>query len=130
MRISDWSSDVCSSDLTKLLRNSEVVEETEYLTDALSREAVRFIRENAHQPFFLYLAYNAPHTPLQATSNYLDRVAGIADEKRQTYAAMITAMDDGVGRVLDELEVLGVTDRKSTRLNSSHYCASRMPSSA
>src|SRR3546814_791010 len=99
---------------TKLLRNSEVVEETEYLTDALSREAVRFIRENAHQPFFLYLAYNAPHTPLQATSNYLDRVAGIADEKRQTYAAMITAMDDGVGRVLDELEVL---DRKSTRLN-------------
>ncbi|HEY9562040.1 MAG TPA: sulfatase-like hydrolase/transferase [Anseongella sp.] len=95
---------------TKLLRNSEVVEETEYLTDALSREAVRFIRENAHQPFFLYLAYNAPHTPLQATSNYLDRVAGIADEKRQTYAAMITAMDDGVGRVLDELEVLGVTD--------------------
>src|SRR3546814_14139924 len=44
---------------TKLLRNSEVVEETEYLTDALSREAVRFIRENAHQHFFLYLDYKA-----------------------------------------------------------------------
>lgn len=95
---------------TKLLRNSEIVEETEYLTDALSREAVRFVKANAQEPFFLYLAYNAPHTPLQATSDYLDRFTHIADDKRRTYAAMVSAMDDGVGRVLDELESAGIAD--------------------
>lgn len=95
---------------TKLLRNSDAVDESEYLTDALSREAVRFVKDNASAPFFLYLAYNAPHTPLQATSKYLDRFTHIADEKRRTYAAMVSAMDDGIGQVLDELDALGITD--------------------
>lgn len=95
---------------TKLLRNFERVEEREYLTDALSREAVRFIRNNARTSFFLYLAYNAPHTPLQATSTYLERFSHLSDKKRRTYAAMVSALDDGVGRVLDELEALGISD--------------------
>ena len=95
---------------TKLLRNASVVDEQEYLTDALSREAVRFVKGNAHRPFFLYLAYNAPHTPLQATDNYLRRFGHIADEKRRTYAAMISAMDDGIGHVLDQLEASGIAE--------------------
>lgn len=94
---------------TKLQRNGQVVEnETAYLTDALSREAVNFIKDSKEEPFFLYLAYNAPHTPLQATDKYLDRFKHIADEKRRTYAAMVSAVDDGVGRVLDQLEASGV----------------------
>ena len=88
---------------TKLLKNNKRIEETEYLTDALSREAVTFIKENKKKPFFLYLAYNAPHTPLQATEKYLARNTHIKDKKRRTYAAMISAVDDGVGSVLDEL---------------------------
>lgn len=95
---------------TKLLRNDQRVEESEYLTDALSREAVRFVERNAGQPFFLYLAYNAPHTPLQATEKYLSRFAHIKDKKRRTYAAMVSAVDDGVGKLLDKLAELKLDD--------------------
>jgi arylsulfatase A-like enzyme len=93
---------------TKMLRNSEVVEETEYLTDALSREAVSFVRRNKEKPFFLYLAYNAPHAPLQATEKYLSRFSHIKDEKRRTYAAMVSAVDDGVNMLLNTLEELKI----------------------
>ncbi|MBI1342310.1 MAG: sulfatase-like hydrolase/transferase [Terrimonas sp.] len=93
---------------TKLLRNEKRVEEKEYLTDAFSREAVHFVEENYKTPFFLYLAYNAPHTPLEATGKYLDRFKQIKDEKRRTYAAMISAMDYGVGLLMDKLQSLGI----------------------
>ncbi|WP_438945953.1 sulfatase-like hydrolase/transferase [Sediminibacterium sp.] len=95
---------------TKLVRNNQVVEETDYLTDVLSREAVNYIEENKAQPFFLYLAYNAPHTPLQATQKYLDRFPNIQDAKRKTYAAMVSAVDDGVGAVLNKLEELKIAE--------------------
>lgn len=91
---------------TKLLRNNEITEETEYLTDALSREAVDFIKRNSKQPFFLYLAYNAPHAPLQASEKYLSRFSQIADTRRRTYAAMVSAVDDGVTNVLNALAAL------------------------
>lgn len=95
---------------TKLIRNEQVVEESEYLTDALSREAVSFIERNKMQPFFLYLAYNAPHAPLQATEKYLNRFSQITDPKRKTYAAMVSAVDDGVGAVLNKLQQLDLAD--------------------
>jgi len=82
--------------------------ETEYLTDAFTREAVSFIDRHATDPFFLYVAYNAPHAPYTATSDYLNRVAYIADPDRRTYAAMIVAMDDGVGEILAELQAQGL----------------------
>jgi arylsulfatase A-like enzyme len=91
---------------TKMLSNNKVAEETEYLTDALSREAVDFVKRNREQPFFLYLAYNAPHSPMQATEKYLARFAHIADEKRRTYAAMVSAVDDGVNHLLNTLNDL------------------------
>ncbi|MCP1381654.1 sulfatase-like hydrolase/transferase [Runella salmonicolor] len=95
---------------TKLNRNYTVVEETEYLTDALSREAVSFVERNKQKPFFLYLAYNAPHAPLQATEKYLKRFENIKNTKRRTYAAMVSAVDDGVGRLLDKLKEIGQID--------------------
>ncbi len=95
---------------TKLMRNNGRVEENEYLTDALSREAVAFIERQADNPFFIYLAYNAPHAPLQATEKYLSRFTHIKDKKRRTYAAMVSAVDDGVGLVLDKLEDLGIAE--------------------
>lgn len=94
----------------KLLRNNEHVEEKEYLTDALSREAVSYIEKNKNRPFFIYLAYNAPHSPLQATQKYLDRFKHIQEGKRKTYAAMVSAVDDGVGLVLSKLEELNLLD--------------------
>src|SRR4051794_9359649 len=84
----------------QLLRDEIRVVETEYLTDGLSREAESFINAHASQPFLLYLAYNAPHVPFQVTQNYLDRVSYITDPARRTLAAMIVALDDGVGQVL------------------------------
>lgn len=94
----------------KLLRNYERVEEKEYLTDALSREAVSYIEKNKNRPFFIYLAYNAPHTPLQATEKYLSRFENIKEPKRKTYAAMVSAVDDGVGLVLAKLAELNLTE--------------------
>lgn len=93
-----------------IVRNHEPVRTTQYLTDEFSDEAVRFVDRHKGHPFFLYLAYNAPHSPLQATEKYLRRFAGIADPKRRTYAAMVSALDDGVGRVLAELRRHGIED--------------------
>jgi arylsulfatase A-like enzyme len=93
---------------TKLLKNNDRVDEQEYLTDALSREAVNFVEKNANHPFFLYLAYNAPHAPLQATEKYLSRFGHISDKKRKTYAAMVSSVDDGVGALLDKLREMNV----------------------
>lgn len=95
---------------TKLNRNYTPVEETEYLTDAFSREAVSFVERNQKKPFFLYLAYNAPHGPLQATEKYLSRFENIKNPKRRTYAAMVSAVDDGVGNLLNKLTETGLID--------------------
>lgn len=94
----------------KLLRNFERVDEKEYLTDAFSREAVSYIEKNKDHPFFIYLAYNAPHTPLQATEKYLGRFNHMKDGRRKTYAAMVSAVDDGVGQVLAKLDELKLTE--------------------
>ena len=83
---------------------------TQYLTDELSDRAVDFVSRHRDEPFFLYLAYNAPHVPLQATEKYLSRFTHIESKDRRTYAAMISAVDDGVGRLLDTLEQQGTAD--------------------
>ena len=93
---------------TKLLRNEERIVEKEYLTDALSRESVDFIDRNSDNPFFIYLAYNAPHGPLQATEKYLKRYSHIKEKNRRTYAAMVSAVDDGVGNIISKLKEKGI----------------------
>ncbi|MEM7143636.1 MAG: sulfatase-like hydrolase/transferase [Verrucomicrobiota bacterium] len=92
--------------ITPLEHNGKTVTETEYLTDALSREAVRFVNEavSNEKPFFLYLAYNAPHTPPEAKEDDLAKFADINDEKRRIYAAMVYAVDRGVGQLVEALE--------------------------
>ena len=88
-----------------LLRGTTQITETAYLTDAFTREAVSFINRHATEPFFLYLAYNAVHTPFDTPpQNYMDRVANIPNQNRRVYAAMATALDDGVGQVLQALQ--------------------------
>ncbi len=86
-----------------IYRGDEVVQEKAYLTDAFGREAVGFIERHRDRPFFLYLAFNAVHTPMDATDERLARFAAIGDTSRRTYAAMLTAMDEAVGKVLDAL---------------------------
>jgi arylsulfatase A-like enzyme len=93
-----------------IMRGLKTAEVTGYLTHVFTDEALAFIDRHADQPFFLYLPYNAVHTPLEATDEGLARVAGIADQDRRTYAAMTVAMDDGVGAVLARLEERGLED--------------------
>lgn len=97
---------------TRIMENFERVDTDAYLTDELSDAATAFIQKAAagDQPFCLYLAYNAPHTPLQATDTYLDRFPEIEDPDRRTYAAMLSAVDDGVGRVLSTLRELEIEE--------------------
>jgi arylsulfatase A-like enzyme len=87
----------------RILRGKERVDEQEYLTDALGREAVAFIDRHREQPFFLYLAFNAVHTPMHADEARLAKFKEIGDERRRTYAAMMSAMDDAIGAVADKL---------------------------
>lgn len=94
-----------------LLRNHDPVPHTKYLTDQFGDEAVSFISCHAGEPWFLYLAFNAPHLPHEATPEYLDRVANIPDKTRRVYAAKVTALDDNVGRVLTELRKTGQEER-------------------
>jgi arylsulfatase A-like enzyme len=91
---------------TWILRNREPVKIDKYLTDAFTDEAVHFIEENKDDPFFLFLSYNAPHTPMQAPAEEIARFAHIKDPKRRTYAAMVSIVDKGVGQVLAKLKEL------------------------
>jgi arylsulfatase A-like enzyme len=99
---------VAAAKQNPIYRGNEVVEETEYLTDAIAREGAAFIDRHRGEPFFLYLCFNAVHTPMQAPKEYLDRFPNIPEGNRRTYAAMMSAMDDGVGKVLGKLADLGL----------------------
>lgn len=90
-----------------MLRGTQPVEGTEYFTDAFGKEACDFIDRHKGKPWFLYLAFNAVHTPMNATDDRLKKFADIKDEKRRTYAAMMAAMDDNIGRVRKKLAETG-----------------------
>jgi arylsulfatase A-like enzyme len=91
-----------------LLRNSQPEPVPDHLTAAFTREACDFIQRHAAQPFFLYLAYNAVHSPLQAADAYLERFMHIPDLHRRIFAALLAQLDDGVGTVLAQLHAHGL----------------------
>ena len=91
--------------VTDWYRNNKVVKEEGYSTTLFGNEAVKLIENHdASKPLYLYLAFNAPHTPYQATPEYLDQYKNITDVSRKAYAGSITAVDDQIARVLAALE--------------------------
>jgi len=88
-----------------ILRGSQPEREMEYLTDAFTREAVGFIERNKDRPFFLYVPYNAVHSPLQAAEKYMQRFEHIEDIHRRIFAAMLANLDDSVGAIIEKLAV-------------------------
>jgi arylsulfatase A-like enzyme len=95
--------------------NREVVAPEGHATDIFTEWACAYLEERgrAGQPFFLYLAYNAPHSPIQPPPDWLERVAKrepAMDPKRQKLVALIEHMDAGVGRVLDTLKRVGLEE--------------------
>jgi arylsulfatase A-like enzyme len=91
-------------------QNGEPFQPPKYMTDYLTDEAVKVVEANKNRPFFLYLAYNAPHTPLQSTREDYDALSFIPDHTMRVYAAMIRSLDRNIGRVLQSLKDQGVDD--------------------
>jgi arylsulfatase A-like enzyme len=87
-------------------RGRERVELKGYLTDVLADEAAAFIDRNKAKPWFLYLAFNAVHTPMHAPEADVKKFEAERDPTRRTYLAMLKKLDDGVGRVLAKLKEL------------------------
>lgn len=94
-----------------IMRGFESVPEKDitYLTDDFTDAAIDYIQRHQSNPFFLYLSYNAPHAPDHATPKYLERFPDLKG-RRKIYAAMISAVDDGVGRVMAELKAQDIDD--------------------
>ena len=90
-------------------RNDRESRDAGYTTQLLGTEAVRVVEQaDPKKPFFLYVPFNAPHTPLQAPDEYLAKYAHVADQKRRAYSAMVHCLDDQVGRVVAALEQRGL----------------------
>lgn len=96
----------------------------QYLTETITERTVDFIKRSAasKQPFFTYVAYNAPHWPMQVPQTYYDRHSEIVDPVRRTYVAMIDALDVGVGRILKTLGDEGVRDNTLVIFLSDNGC--------
>ncbi len=94
-------------------RDDRVCRDEGYATTLLGTEAVRLIeaQDFAAAPLFLYLPFNAPHAPLQAMPEHLERYQHIADQKRRSYMAMVHAVDEQIGRVVAALEARGQTEQ-------------------
>lgn len=93
-----------------IVRGGQPVEEHEYFTDAITREAVDFIDRHDDKPFFLYVPYNAVHSPLQGADAYMEKFAHIEDIQRRIFAAMLANMDDSVGNILKQVRKSGLEE--------------------
>ena len=108
-----WSSNTTSPHdhmQLPLIENTGYGEFDGYLTDVLTDRAIDFIEKPTDEPFFLYLAYNAPHTPLQAPEELIDKYSAIDDRQRRIYLAMVDSLDQNIGRVLDALDESSLAD--------------------
>jgi arylsulfatase A-like enzyme len=93
-----------------IYRGRQRIEFDGHLTDVLARDAVGFIDRHQKEPFFLYLAFNAVHTPLQAPESILKKFAAIEDPTRRTYDAMTAGLDEAIGTVLAKLRTAGLEE--------------------
>lgn len=92
-------------------RDNKPVKEKGYTTQLLGADAVKYINaQSAEKPFYLYLTFNAPHTPYQAPKDYVDRFKNIEDPTRRTYAGMIACLDDEIGKVVAALDKKGLRE--------------------
>lgn len=96
---------------------------TRYLTDVFTDEALDFIDDHQDEPFFLYLSHTTPHTPLQATEQYLDDYRHIENQGQRIYAAMVGALDESVRRVVEKLKEIDQYENTLIVFLSDNGCA-------
>lgn len=82
-----------------------------YLTDLWTDKAISFIKKKADKPFFIYLAYNAVHTPVDAKKEWWDKFANIPDSGRRAYAALMASLDENIGRLRQTLKEQNLDDK-------------------
>lgn len=93
-----------------ILRGTTPVDSITYTTDDFGNEACSFIERNQEQPWFLYLSFNAVHTPMDATNDRMGKFTDEADMKRRKYDAMMLAMDEAIGKVQAKLKATGQSE--------------------
>ncbi len=89
-------------------RNDKIIKEKRYLTDAIKDEAISYMAIHKKEPFFLYVAFNAVHVPFQAPRYYYEIYDDVKDENKRVYYAMVSALDDAVGEMMEKLRSLGL----------------------
>ena len=110
----------------KVVRDTTILNnENEYLTEFWAKEANAVLdqQKQADKPFFMYMAFTAPHSPLQATKKYLDRFSTIKDKNRRIYCAMVSALDDAVGSIMAKLKDTGLDKNTLVVFASDNGCA-------
>ena len=93
-------------------RNDKIIKESRYLTFAIAEEGIEFMARHVDDkdPFFLYLAFNAPHVPFQAPRYYYELYRNEEDENKRVYHAMIDALDDAIGTLMEKMKLLGLEE--------------------
>ena len=91
--------------------NYKEVDGISYITDDKGNEAMDYIKRHHKKPFFLFVSFNAPHTPMQAKEEHLALYAHIQDSKRRTYAAMVHSLDENVGKIMHQVEKSGLNEK-------------------
>ena len=109
--------------LIPLVENHRNVRLDGYLTNVLTDKAIEFVNDSGTAPFFLQLAFNAPQRPLDAPRELLAKYAGVQDAPRRSYLAMVDALDNNIGRILDALDAAGILDATLIFLTRDHVAA-------
>lgn len=107
----NWTPTNKAGDSLPILQNGQPVDVKEHLTLAFGHQAASFIGRHKAEPWFLYLAFNAPHSPNQPTAERLARFKHIPDKTRRAYAAQVSLLDDAIGETLAALRETGQEQR-------------------
>ncbi|MEL1254017.1 sulfatase-like hydrolase/transferase [Flavobacterium sp. DGU38] len=94
----------------QIRRDTTIIKDKAYLTETFADEAEAFIDKNKTKPFLLYVPFNAPHTPFQVRKKYYDRFPNVKDENKRVYFAMISALDDAIGRIIAKVRKEGLEE--------------------
>lgn len=94
----------------QIRRDTTIIKDKKYLTETFADEAEAFIDKNKTKPFLLYVPFNAPHTPFQVRKKYYDRFPNVKDENKRVYFAMISALDDAIGRIIAKVKKEGLEE--------------------
>ena len=126
--IENWQHNTLNWDTGKVVahdlwhNNEPITRAGEHFGELIASESTDFIRQHQDEPFFLYVAFNNPHYPVQPLQKHLDHYADL-EEPRRHYAAFVSTMDDEIGRIVETIDQLGLRERTLILFLSDHGCS-------